>query len=268
MKYVKKAVMIFDLMLLVSFIWFFQTAAFAAKAGWLMVDCGKVMAMLGNEKDLWIIDIRNKSAFEAGHIEGAVNIPLISLSFKEFGKKATILIADDSLGQLRAVEAANMLVKKGNERVYVLDGGIRAWKIADYPYTSNDWPVQAVTPQELKQAVSNKVPIIILDMRDEEERKKCKALNAKPLSGKSFKEREQKLKELLREKAVKGKQPKPVILVFSESADAEKVIRQTMIKTKKDIRYVAGGCEAIAKKTKRQTIVSGPCPDCPGGKKD
>jgi rhodanese-related sulfurtransferase len=267
MKFGGKAIAIFGSMALVLFILSLYATALAAKAKWLRADCGMVRAMINKEKDLWIIDVRSESAFEAGHMEGAVNIPLSSLSFKKFRKESTIVTADDSPGQVKAVEVADMLVKNGNKRVYVLEGGIPAWRIAGYPYTSNEWPVQSVTPEELKRAVSNKAPMTVLDMRGVEERNKCKMPNAEPVSGKSMEERAQKLKELLRKKEVKGKQPKPVILVFSVSADPESVIRHTMMNTRKDIRYVAGGCEAISINMKRQTVVSGPCPDCPGKNK-
>lgn len=267
MKRGKKAGVFIGLMALVWFLLPLHSTALAAKAGWQRADCGKVRAMLIKEKDLWIIDVRSESAFEAGHMEGAVNIPLSSLSFKKFRKESTIITADDSLGQKKAVDAADMLVKNGYKRVYVLEGGIPAWKFAGYPYTSNEWPVQTVTPEELKWAVSKKVLMTILDMRDAEDRKNCKVPNAEPVSGKSMEEKAQKLKELLRKKEVKGKQSKPAILFFPVSADADSVIRHTMMNTRIDIRYVAGGCEAFSIKMKRERVVSGPCPDCPKKKK-
>lgn len=78
------------------------------------------------DKGAVLVDIRNKDAFKAGHIDGAVNIPIRSLPFKkkELDKDKTILVICYVGGSSKM--AAKLLSKSGYEVKNVI-GGMEAW---------------------------------------------------------------------------------------------------------------------------------------------
>ncbi len=85
---------------------------------------------------LLIIDVRGPKEYDAGHVAGAINIPLSQLS-----RKLSKLSHDRPIvtycnmhhrGESRGERAANMLREKGYE-VRTLDGGYPAWKEAGLP---------------------------------------------------------------------------------------------------------------------------------------
>lgn len=86
--------------------------------------------------DIIILDVREQEAYRAGHIPGAVNIPRGQLELRvndmlpdptrrivtccEYGKVSTL--------------AAATLKDMGFGRAVALDGGLKAWRQAGYPY--------------------------------------------------------------------------------------------------------------------------------------
>lgn len=88
-----------------------------------------------NRESPAVIDIRNREAFQEGHIVGAVNFPQAELE-KDFSKlnkyKDRPLVIVCAMGQ-KAGEVAVKLKKQGFTNVRVLSGGINAWKSAQMP---------------------------------------------------------------------------------------------------------------------------------------
>lgn len=82
-----------------------------------------------------IIDIRNREAFQSGHIVGAVNIPQAELT-KDLSKlnkyKDRPLIVVCNNGQA-AGKVAMQLKKQSFDQVFALAGGFAAWKGAQMP---------------------------------------------------------------------------------------------------------------------------------------
>jgi len=89
----------------------------------------------GNSRDLVVLDVREKEAFEAGHVPGALHLPRGQLELRvdaalpdptariltccEFGKVSTL--------------AAATLRELGYGRAVALDGGLQAWREAGHP---------------------------------------------------------------------------------------------------------------------------------------
>jgi len=87
------------------------------------------------DRDLVLLDVREREAFQAGHIPGAVHVPRGQLELRiddvlpdptrrvvvycEFGKISTL--------------AAATLQSMGFGRAVALDGGIKLWRDANYP---------------------------------------------------------------------------------------------------------------------------------------
>src|SRR5689334_19737135 len=100
---------------------------FVFAAGWQWIAPQRVHGLVKEGSSLWIVDVRNPAAFEQGHIEGALNIPVDLLKVKNLPKGKLIVLGDDSLGLKNARNAAEILAKKGCDKVFILEGGIPAW---------------------------------------------------------------------------------------------------------------------------------------------
>lgn len=75
-----------------------------------------------------LIDVREPHEFSAGHVEGALNVPLGQLAARlsEFDPHAeTYLICQSGR---RSVTAAKLLNSAGFERAYSVKGGTSAWR--------------------------------------------------------------------------------------------------------------------------------------------
>lgn len=84
--------------------------------------------LIEEEDDLQLIDVRSKEAFEAGALEGFINIPLSKLS-QEIpnldGKKRTLIICSDgsiSFQALKLLESCSIV------NAQVIRGGYTDWK--------------------------------------------------------------------------------------------------------------------------------------------
>jgi rhodanese-related sulfurtransferase len=81
-------------------------------------------------KSLLIVDVRPKKEFAAGHLPGAVNIPLEELSGSGLDAKKRIVVYDRLPQRSRA--AAKKLQEAGL-KVKELSGGIPVWAAMKYP---------------------------------------------------------------------------------------------------------------------------------------
>ena len=88
-----------------------------------------------NQKDAVVLDIRDQGEYAAGHILNAKSIPAKVFADRkaelEKLKSAPIIVSCDT-GQ-RAGTAAQKLREMGFAEVYVLQGGLNAWREAGLP---------------------------------------------------------------------------------------------------------------------------------------
>ncbi|GAB1420722.1 MBL fold metallo-hydrolase [Anaerolineales bacterium] len=91
------------------------------------------LAELRKENPVRIIDVRGKTEFRSGHIEGAENIPMGYLRnhFSEIPKDA--LIVTQCASGLRSQIAASVFQAAGFRNVKNLEGGIEAWERQGLP---------------------------------------------------------------------------------------------------------------------------------------
>jgi len=88
-----------------------------------------------NHEHAVLIDIRDKDNFKSGHILNSKNAPKDRLMENVNGlkiKKSKPVIVVCTKGQ-SALKASSEISKDGFEKVYVLTGGITAWKEAKMP---------------------------------------------------------------------------------------------------------------------------------------
>ena len=88
-----------------------------------------LLHMVDDHEDVLIIDVREESAYENGHIETAINIPFTALRDKVSeldSEKRTILYCNS--GQM-SYNAQQILLNNGFEEVYNLSGGYNNYQI-------------------------------------------------------------------------------------------------------------------------------------------
>ena len=88
-----------------------------------------------NSRDLIVIDVREKDAFDAGHVPGAVHLPRGQLELRVnsmFPDPTMRILAACEYGKISTLAAAS-LRELGFTRAVALDGGMSAWRDAGYP---------------------------------------------------------------------------------------------------------------------------------------
>ncbi len=115
----------------------------------------ELMELLDDREDVLFLDVRSVQEFEAGHVPGAYNVPLMHMadagmipnpSFaseveRAFRKDADIIVSCKAGGRSRA--AADVLVKLGYQRVFDHVGGFHGgngdpgWTAAGGPSTTD-----------------------------------------------------------------------------------------------------------------------------------
>lgn len=76
-----------------------------------------------------LVDVREPSEYEAGHLDGAININYLEVekAAKKFDYKQPYIFYC-TLSAWRAPYAANSMADLGFNNAYILEGGIKAWK--------------------------------------------------------------------------------------------------------------------------------------------
>jgi glyoxylase-like metal-dependent hydrolase (beta-lactamase superfamily II)/rhodanese-related sulfurtransferase len=89
----------------------------------------------GNSRDLIVVDLREKDAFDDGHVPGARHLPRGQLELRvnsEFPDPTVRIVTCCEFGKISTLAAAT-LHDLGFLRAAALDGGIKAWREAGYP---------------------------------------------------------------------------------------------------------------------------------------
>src|SRR6266581_3880370 len=100
---------------------------------WQWMAPQRAFSLVKEGSGLWLVDVRSEPAFAEGHIEGAVHIPAGLLATKRLPQGKIIVLVDDSLGLRKGREAADVLLKNGHDKVFLLEGGLPAWRGERYP---------------------------------------------------------------------------------------------------------------------------------------
>lgn len=89
---------------------------------------------LVEEKKALLVDARPKEFYSREHIEGAVSVPLslfdviYMMKLSNTDLETPIIVYGRTISRLYDVEVAHLLKKRDHEKVYVLSGGMDAWK--------------------------------------------------------------------------------------------------------------------------------------------
>lgn len=84
-----------------------------------------------------ILDVRESSEWNAGHIEGAVHIPMDELTARqnEIAKDTQVVCVCRS--GARSGQVAKALIRAGYDAAN-MDGGMKAWSRAGLPFAAED----------------------------------------------------------------------------------------------------------------------------------
>ena len=95
-----------------------------------------------------ILDVRTPEEFTANRIEGAQNVDVKALDFKEqvakLNKDGVFLVY--CRGGVRSVRAMNLMKELGFKQVYNLAGGLKNWQAEKLPIEGAPMPAAAAPP--------------------------------------------------------------------------------------------------------------------------
>jgi rhodanese-related sulfurtransferase len=98
---------------------------------YINVNAARAKELIDTTKDLVIIDV--STSYEAGHLPGAINIPISQLESRisQLDKSKPYLVYCHGDGP--SIQGSELLVKNGFSPVYRLEGNYGAWIAAGYP---------------------------------------------------------------------------------------------------------------------------------------
>ena len=104
------------------------------------MDQLSVEALAARQQELVVLDVRARSEWDAGHIPGAVHIPLTELPdrLQELPAGRPIVVHCQAGG--RSAIAASLLRASGVSQVANVTGGFEAWTAAGLPVREGDDP--------------------------------------------------------------------------------------------------------------------------------
>jgi rhodanese-related sulfurtransferase len=150
------------------------------------VDAWQLKAMLRDEAELALVDVREQGPFSREHLLFACCIPLsrLELMIDDLVPRPTTraVVMDGGDGEV-AIRAAERLRELGYTNTAVLEGGIEGWRAAGFELFSGvNVPSKAfgeiveqtcrtplLTPRELKARMDAGIPMVILDARPMDE---------------------------------------------------------------------------------------------------
>jgi rhodanese-related sulfurtransferase len=102
-------------------------------------DPAELRSLLDGKDHPVVIDVRQPEEFRAGHIPGAVNVPLGSLAGRaEDLARSHCAVVVVCLSDMRSRRAAAILRSSGLQKVSFLPGGTAAWRSIGYPVQRAD----------------------------------------------------------------------------------------------------------------------------------
>jgi rhodanese-related sulfurtransferase len=98
-----------------------------------LISADKIAEMIDSgKKDLAVVDIRPPKSYEAGHIKGSMNVPLVTLAEKlnsiPKDKKIAVVCTMDT----NSAFAVAVLQMNGYD-AWIVEGGIPGWKKSGHP---------------------------------------------------------------------------------------------------------------------------------------
>jgi len=102
---------------------------------WFQMKPEVLLQKLDLGEEIFVLDARRPDEFAAGHVEGAVNIPVHDLAkhIDQLPNDPDTLIVVYCRSGVRSMFATSALLVLGYNKVYNMPGGFLAWQDAGYP---------------------------------------------------------------------------------------------------------------------------------------
>lgn len=107
----------------------------SVKRNYTGLKTGEALDFIKSNKDITIIDVRDRKEYRKNHIKGARNIPLDQLEKRKgtLTRKKPIIVYCQNGG--RSARAIRMLELNGFTQLYHMDEGLRGWTRKGHPTT-------------------------------------------------------------------------------------------------------------------------------------
>lgn len=107
----------------------------ALRKGWHLITSEELKNMLGTDRKIFLLDVREPDEFASGHIEGAVNLPVQDLPnrTKELPEEFDRSIVTICLSGARSAYATMFLKVYGYSNIRNLDFGMTGWMDKGFP---------------------------------------------------------------------------------------------------------------------------------------
>jgi len=102
---------------------------------WFQMKPEVLLQKLDLGEEIFVLDARRPDEFAAGHVEGAVNIPVHDLAkhIDQLPNDPDTFIVVYCRSGVRSMFATSALLVLGYNKVYNMPGGFLAWQDAGYP---------------------------------------------------------------------------------------------------------------------------------------
>lgn len=173
-----------------------------------MKDLQKMLTLGDKDSEITLLDIRSFEEYAKEHIIGSINITIEE--FPVEGKIDThnhIIVIGEKSTDTNVEEAVEKLKKEDAKNISVLAGGMDFWKknsgmtvtYGDPTSFVDQAKVSYVTQEKLNEAIQQKVPMFIIDVRNSEKFSAGHIPGAKNIP---FEELEKRRKEITEKKVV------------------------------------------------------------------
>jgi rhodanese-related sulfurtransferase len=107
------------------------------QTSWQYITASDLERLLKDDESATLIDARTREEFGREHVPRAINVPITELAGFARGRgntaKGLVVTMCGSTG--RGEQTAVILAALGEERVLVMQGGLKAWKEDGFPVT-------------------------------------------------------------------------------------------------------------------------------------
>lgn len=142
---------------------------------WKVIDASTLRAMMASDRDLPVFNTMSELECLDHRIPGTRCLACEDVennpSVLPQDKERDIVFYCESAGCYRSCRAAQAAVKAGYRQVYVLQGGMPAWKQAGYDMETIEriprGSIQSVRAQALRQMLAERKDMLLVDVRSE-----------------------------------------------------------------------------------------------------
>ena len=142
---------------------------------WKVIDASTLRAMMASDKDLPVYNTMSELECRDHRIPGTLCLACEDVendpSILPQDKERDIVFYCESAGCYRSCRAAQAALKAGYRQVYVLQGGMPAWKQAGYAMETIEriprGSIQSVRAPALKQMLAERKDLLLVDVRSE-----------------------------------------------------------------------------------------------------